>query len=85
MTQEAEMSELQVREQLHKRIDALPDNLVEQIADFTLFVMARKQTPLSYEEWMLHQWQDFALGQFFREEDDVEYSLADAQEVYEKP
>jgi len=85
MTQEAEMSELQVREQLHKRIDALPDNLVEQIADFTLFVMARKQTPLSYEERTLHQWQDFALGQFFREEDDVEYSLADAQEVYEKP
>ena len=79
------MSEMQVREQLHKRIDALPDELVEQIADFTLFVMARKQTPLSYEEWTLHQWQDFALGQFFREEDDVEYSLADAQEVYEKP
>ena len=79
------MSETQVREQLHKRIDALPDNLVEQVADFTLFVMARKQNPLSYEEWTLHQWQDFALEQFFREEDDVEYSLADAQEVYEKP
>jgi len=79
------MSEAQVREQLHKRIDALPDDLVEQIADFTLFVMARKQTPLSYEEWTLHQWQDFALEQFFREEEDVEYLLADAQEVYEKP
>jgi hypothetical protein len=75
------MSEMQVREQLHKRIDALPDELVEQIADFTLFVMARKQTPLSYEEWTLHQWQDFALEQFFREEDDV----SDAEEVYEKP
>jgi hypothetical protein len=79
------MSEMQVREQLHKRIDALPDELVEQIADFTLFVMERKQTPLSYEEWTLHQWQDFALEQFFREEDDVEYSLSDAEEVYEKP
>jgi hypothetical protein len=79
------MTEVQVREQLHKRIDTLPDEIVEQIADFTLFVMARKQTPLSYEEWTLHQWQDFALEQFFREEDDVEYSLADAQEVYEKP
>ena len=79
------MSEMQVREQLHKRIDALPDELVEQVADFTLFVMARKQNPLSYEEWTLRQWQDFALEQFFREEDDVEYSLADAQEVYEKP
>ncbi len=79
------MSEMQVREQLHKRIDALPDELVEQVADFTLFVIAKKQTPLSYEEWTLHQWQDFTLEQFFREEDDVEYSLADAQEIYEKP
>lgn len=77
------MSAMQVREQLHKRIDMLPDDLVEQVADFTLFVIARKQAPLSYEEWTLRQWQDFALEQFFREEDDVEYTIADAKEVYE--
>lgn len=76
------MSAIQIREQLHKRIDTLPDDLVEQIADFTLFVIARKQAPLSYEEWTLHQWQDFTLEQFFREEDDVEYTIADAKEVY---
>jgi len=79
------MSEMQVREQLHKRIDALPDEIVEQIADFTLFIMTKKQISPAYEEWAVHQWQDFTLEQFFREEDDVEYSLADAQEIYEKP
>jgi hypothetical protein len=79
------MSAAQVREQLHKRIDALPDELVALISDFTLFLTAKRQKPLSYEEWTFHQWQDFTLEQFFREEDDVEYSLADAQEIFEKP
>jgi hypothetical protein len=79
------MDSVQIRRQLHKRIDNLPDDVIEQIADFTLFIAAKKQLSLNYEEWTVHQWQDFALEQFFREEDDVEYSLADAQEIYEKP
>ena len=78
------MNTLQIRRQLHKRIDNLPDDAVEQIADFTVFIMAKKKNSPAYEEWTVHQWQDFALEQFFREEDDVEYSLADAQEIYEK-
>ena len=77
------MNTMQIRKQLHQRIDNLADDALEQVADFTLFVMAKKQT--LYEEWTVHQWQDFALTQFFGEEDDVEYSLADAQEIYEKP
>ncbi len=77
------MNMMQIRKQLHQHIDKLPDDVIEQVADFTLFVMAKKQT--LYEEWTARQWQDFALTQFFREEDDVEYSLADAQEIYEKP
>jgi hypothetical protein len=79
------MNTVQIRRQLHIRIDSLPDDVIEQIADFTLFIEAKKQMPPNYEEWTVHQWQDFALEQFFREEDDVEYSLADAQEIYEKP
>ena len=79
------MSALQIRKQLHQRIDALPDDLVEQIADFTVFIAAKKESPPSYEEWRLNQWQDFALEHFFSDEEDVEYSLADAQEVYEHP
>jgi hypothetical protein len=70
------------REQLHKQIDRLPDDLVAQIADFTLFLLAKQKTAPRYEEWDEQQWQNFSLEQFFREEDDVTYSLADAEEVY---
>lgn len=78
------MTTVTIREQLYKQIDNLPDDVVEQIADFALFVMARRQiTPSSsYVEWGSNQWQDFALGQLFREDDEIEYSLEDAQEIY---
>ena len=71
-----------VREQLREEIKHLPDDIVQQIADFALFVMARRNIAPLYEEWGNVQWQNFALSQFFREEDDIEYSLADAREVY---
>ena len=71
-----------IREQLYRQIESLPDDVVEQIADFTLFVMARRKIAPSYVDWDSHQWQDFALEQLFREDDEVEYSLEDAQEVY---
>ncbi len=69
------------REQLHKQIDALPDDVVAQIADFTLFVVARRQLMPLYAEWNNSQWQVFTLEQLFREDDDVDYTLEDAQEV----
>lgn len=77
------MTTITLREQLYKQIDTLPDDLVEQIADFALFVMTKRKIEPLYEEWGSDQWQNFALDQFFREEDEVVYSLADAQEVYQ--
>ena len=71
-----------IREQLHHQIDNLPDDIVQQIADFTLFVMTRRNLTPAYTDWQSSEWQDFVLSQFFREEDEVEYSLEDAQEVY---
>lgn len=71
-----------IREQLHKHIDNLPDDVVEQIADFTLFVMSRRYIAPMYADWQHEQWQAFTLEQFFREDDEVEYSLQDAQEIY---
>ena len=73
-----------IREQLHNQIDKLPDDVVAQIADFALFVMARKRIVPAYEEGERSQWQDFALEQLFGEEDEVTYSLEDAQEVYRR-
>jgi hypothetical protein len=76
------MTTADLREQLHKQIDRLPDEIVEQIADFTLFVLARHRTASSYADWDDEQWQTITLGQFFREDDEVEYTLKDARTVY---
>lgn len=71
------MGSVTIREQLHKQIDVLPDEVVEQIADFTAFLITKKGIEIERS-----QWQNFALAQFFREDDEVWYSLDDAQEVF---
>jgi hypothetical protein len=81
------MNNALVRDRLHKQIDHLPDELVEQVANFTLFLTAKQKAAPRYEDWSEQQWQEFALQQFFREEtdaehDEVEYTLKDAREVY---
>ena len=35
-----------------------------------------------YTEWESTEWQDFSLTQLFAEDDEIEYSLEDAQEIY---
>lgn len=77
------MSNSTLRERLHKQIDNLPDDIVEQIVDFTFFVMKRRSVAPQYEDWDDKLWHEFALKQFFREEDEVEYTFKDAQEVYD--
>ncbi|MCA9935880.1 MAG: hypothetical protein H6662_02965 [Ardenticatenaceae bacterium] len=76
------MTTVSFREQLQKQIDTLPDDIVQQIADFTFFMMARREITPLYTNWTSQQWQDFSLEQFIREDDDVEYTLEDAQEIY---
>ena len=70
-----------LRKQLQEQIEHLPDDVVRQIADFALFVMARRKIAPLYEDWSKQGWQEFALSQLFAEDDEVEYSLEDAQEV----
>jgi hypothetical protein len=76
------MTTITIREQLHQQIDNLPDDVVQQIADFTLFMIAKRKLSSAYVDWNDSEWQNLVLGQFFREDDEVEYSLEDAQEVY---
>ncbi len=79
------MKSVSIRERLHKQIDRLPDELIKQVADFTLFLLAKQKSASPYEEWDEHQWREFALQQFFyedAEQDEVEYTLKDAREVY---
>ena len=72
-----------IREQLHQQIDQLPDHLVEQIANFTRLISTHQNSILEYTNWQNEDWQKFSLEQFFREEDEIEYSLEDAQEIYQ--
>ena len=71
-----------LRVQLQEQISQMPDELVEQIANFAMFVMSRRKIKPLYEDWNDQLWQDFALSQFFDDDDDVEYSLEDAEEIY---
>ena len=72
-----------IRDRLHRQIEQLPDELIEQVADFALFLLAKQKAAPAYEDWSEQQWQEFALQQFFRNEvDEVEYSLKDARQVY---
>lgn len=45
------MTTVTLRKQLYKQIETLPDDVVEQIADFTLFVMARRKIAPEYVDW----------------------------------
>jgi hypothetical protein len=76
------MTTIDIREKLTNQINKLPDDVVQEIADFTLFVMARRQIKPEYSEWNKQDWQNFTLSQFFRDEDEVEYTLNDAKEIY---
>lgn len=81
---EADMTAITMREQLHHQIESLPDDLLTEIADFAAFILARRQGSFTYADWTESEWRQFSLGQFLREADDVEYTLADAEEIYQK-
>lgn len=69
------------RAQLHQQIDSLPDHIIEQIAKFTQ-ILTNKQEISEYSDWESDQWQEFSLIQFFSEDDEIEYFLEDAKEIY---
>jgi hypothetical protein len=73
-----------LRDRLHKEIDQLPDEIVEQIANLTSFLMGHHNVAPLHDDWEQEEWQHFAWAQFFREEkDDVEYTIKDAKEIYQ--
>ena len=73
-----------LRAELHQQIDALPVDVLAEVADFTAFVIERRRLGGTYREWSDAAWRSFALSQFLRdtEDEDIEYTLADAQEIY---
>jgi hypothetical protein len=71
-----------IRQELHQQIDRLPDDIVEKIANFTRLISPEPNNISEHTNWQDEDWQKFSLEQFFKEEDEIEYSLADAQEIY---
>jgi hypothetical protein len=39
-----------MREQLRRQIDSLPDDLLTEIADFTAFILARRQSASTFAD-----------------------------------
>lgn len=79
------LNTISARTQLNRQIDELPDDIVAEIADFTAFVLARRRIPTPYLEWTEGQWETLSLGQFLRDsDDDIEYTIDDAEEVYQR-
>ena len=70
------------REQLHQQIDQLHDHIVEQIANFTSSIITQQNNIPAYSNWEDKDWQEFSLQLFFCDDDEIEYSLEDAQEIY---
>ena len=73
-----------LRDFLHDQIDGLPSDVLAEVADFTAFVLARRRNGNQYADWSSADWRAFALEQLQRDggEEEVEYSLDDAREVY---
>lgn len=77
------MNTIDLRERLYQQLEELPDDIVDEIADFTAFLAARRRKPATYLEWTDSQWGTMMLGQFLRDtDDDIEYTIDDALEVY---
>lgn len=57
---------------------------VKQIARLILSITTQQKIGVSeYTDWQSTQWQDFVLTQLFGEDDEIEYSLEDAEEIYQ--
>lgn len=69
-----------------QQIDRIPDKVIRDIEERAWQLAAeaafKHQENQTIADWRNSEWQDFSLGQFFREEDEVEYTLGDAQEIY---
>ena len=71
------------RDELRRQLDFLPDDMLQEVADFVAFILARRGK-LDYENWTEEEWRAFSATQFLKEADDVEYSLKDAEDISER-
>ena len=66
---------------LKKKLN-LPEDTIVQVDVTPLETAPVPDMKAITEDWEQAEWQDFALEQFFCEEDEIEYTIKDAKEVY---
>jgi len=68
-----------LKTELHQKIDHFTEKQLELLAKIACFI---EQNDLKeYEDWTDQEWQKLALQSLW-DDDEVEYTLADAKEVY---
>lgn len=76
------MTSVSLCERLHQQSEKLPNKLPTEVTEPTTAVAAQWQQSVSYIDWQEAEWQEFALAQFMRDDDEVEYFFSDAQGVF---
>ncbi len=69
-----------LRKQVQQQIESLPEDVLQEVADFMTFLLDRRRHEGEMTSWDEDAWQQMALEQLFREEEDVEYTIEDAVE-----
>ncbi|MBE9242915.1 hypothetical protein [Synechocystis salina] len=75
---------IDLRTELRQKIDHLSDEQLELFTKIAHFVEQKDLNDLKeYEDWTDQEWRKLAL-QALWDDDDVEYTLADAKEIYQR-
>lgn len=61
------MTSQPLRDRLHRDIDALPVSILVEVADFTAYLMAKREAAAEVGDWTEDAWHTFAIEQFFRD------------------
>ena len=59
-----------LREKMQIQLNLLPESLLQEVVDFTAFIMARHNIESPYSDWQDGEWSQFALDHLLRESDD---------------
>ncbi len=74
---------INLREKLHQKIDQISEEQLEMVdKQQTIKDSIDKLVDILYDNSSDEDWQNLAIQSLWEEEEEVEYTLADAKEVY---
>ncbi|MFM1841273.1 MAG: hypothetical protein RLZZ490_4 [Cyanobacteriota bacterium] len=72
---------INLRKKIHQKIDQIPEDQLEMV-DKRIKDSIDKWVGVLYENSSDEDWQNLAIQSLWEKEEEVEYTLADAKEVY---